>query len=177
MKLLLAKLWRKLGLSKTTQLTIMRATQDQFLVGITGIIFNDRGEVLLFKHTYRQIPWSLPGGYMKAKEHPKEALEREIREESGLVVSCDRRLKIRTDWDTARLDIAYTGIFIGGEFRPSHEVTEAAFFSFDKLPLIAKNQLFLIREALKRRQATKERQKPKPFGGLLKKFSGLDLGR
>ncbi len=78
MTILLAKLWRLFKLPKNIQLNIMRLTQDQFLVGTTGIVFNNKDEVLLFKHTYRQHQWSLPGGYMKATEHPSEGLDREI---------------------------------------------------------------------------------------------------
>lgn len=89
---------------------------------------------------------------MKAGEHPREALEREIKEESHLVVSIDDSLKTRTDRDTARLDMCYTGVLIGGDFVPSHEVVEYGFFSQDTLPLLRKNQVFLIDEALKQRQ-------------------------
>lgn len=129
----------------------MRFVQDQFLVGVTGVIFNEKNEVLLFKHTYRTHAWSLPGGYMKAGEHPREAIEREIKEESNLVVSIDDSLKTRTDRDSARLDMCYTGVFIGGDFVPTHEVSEYGFFSQDTLPLLRKNQVFLIDEALKQR--------------------------
>lgn len=152
MKTFLAKIWKALHLPKGLQLFIMRFVQDQFLVGVTGVIFNEKNEVLLFRHTYRAHAWSLPGGYMKAGEHPREALEREIKEESGLVVSIDDSLKTRTDRDTARLDMCYTGVFIGGDFVPSHEVVEYGFFSQDSLPLLRKNQVFLIDEALKQRQ-------------------------
>lgn len=47
----------------------MRVVQDQFLIGVTGIIFNEKREVLLFKHSYRQTVWSLPGGYLKSGEN------------------------------------------------------------------------------------------------------------
>ena len=103
MKTILAKLYKALHLSKKLQLLVMRFFQDQFLVGVTGIIFNDHNEILLFKHTYRTHAWSLPGGYMKSGEHPRETLEREIKEESGLIVSVDESLKTRTDRDNARL--------------------------------------------------------------------------
>jgi ADP-ribose pyrophosphatase YjhB (NUDIX family) len=152
-KNLLAKIYRALRLPKGFQLFIMRLFQDQFLVGVTGIIFNDREEVLLFKHTYRSHAWALPGGYLKSGEHPREALEREIKEESGLVVSVDDSLKTRTDRDSPRLDMCYTGVLIGGDFTPSHEVSEYGFFTVEKLPLLRKNQLFLIVEALKQRQS------------------------
>ncbi len=148
MKTILAKIWRVLSLPKSMQLLLMRVFQDQFLIGVTGIIFNGKKEVLLFKHTYRQTSWSLPGGYIKSKEHPFEALEREILEESGFVVSAEEQLKIRTDRESARLDVTVVGLYIGGEFKPSHEVSEFGFFAFENLPLISKNHLLLIEYAL-----------------------------
>ena len=151
MKSLLGRIYRALHLPKNTQLFAMRFLQDQFLVGVTGIILNEQKEILLFKHTYRSHSWSLPGGYLKAGEHPREGLEREIKEESGLVVSVDENLKIRTDRDTARLDICYIGVLIGGEFVPTKEVSEYGFFAMDKLPLLRQNQVFLIDEVLKQK--------------------------
>lgn len=151
MKTILAKIYRSFHFSKSWQLFIMSFFQTRFLVGVTGIIFNDRQEILLFKHIYRTHAWSLPGGYLKSGEHPRECLEREIKEESGFIVSIDDSLKTRTDRDFARLDLCYTGTFIGGDFTPSHEVSEFGFFALDKLPLLRKNQLFLIDEATKLR--------------------------
>lgn len=149
MKALLLKVWKFLNLPTNLQLFAMRRVNDQFLIGVTGIIFNKSDEILLVKHSYRQTDsWRLPGGYIKAKEHPKEGLEREIEEECGLVVSADERLKIRTDRESPRLDIFYKGKLMGGEFRPSEELTEARFFSFDKLPTLPKDQLIFIEKAL-----------------------------
>lgn len=145
---ILAKIWRMLHLPKSVQLFVMRIFQDQFLIGVTGIILNDKNEILLFKHTYRETKWGLPGGYIKAKEHPQEALEREIGEESGLVVSVDEELQIRTDRESARMDICFVGKLMGGEFKKSSEVTEAKFFSFNDLPLLSKQQLFIIEQTL-----------------------------
>lgn len=151
MMLILAKVWQILHLPKTWQLFLMRVFQDQFLVGVTGVIFNDNNEILFFRHTYRTQEWSLPGGYLKAKEHPKEGIEREIEEESGLIVSADHRYNIRTDRDTARLDIVYIGSYMGGDFRPSAEVREAKFFSFNTLPLVRKDQLLLVEKIFEHR--------------------------
>lgn len=163
MKTILAKTWRALGLPKNIQLSVMRATQDQFLIGVTGIVFDDKDRVLLFKHTYRQTQWSLPGGYIKAGEHPLEALEREVLEESGLVVSGDEELKIRTDRETSRLDITVVGKFIGGEFEKSHEVSEYGLFAFDDLPQISRSQLVMIERALKQRQNPPAEPTPLPI--------------
>jgi len=146
----LLDIWKHLPLGKNLRLKIMRLFQAQFLVGITGIIFNENRQVLLFRHTYRSLPWSLPGGYLKAGEHPKEALEREIEEESSLIVSVDERLKIRTDREEARLDICYIGLYLAGEFAPSDEVSDYGFFDLQNLPLIPKDQLYLIKTASER---------------------------
>lgn len=138
-------------LPKNIQLFIMRMFQNQFLVGVTGVIFNEKNEILLFKHTYRQHQWSLPGGYMKAGEHPAEAIEREIKEESQLIVSADELLKTRTDRDGSRLDMCFVGVFIGGEFKPNNEISEYGFFSKDQMPLLRSNQVFLIDQAIQQK--------------------------
>lgn len=151
MKTQLAKLWRLLALPKNIQLQIMRVLQDEFLVGVTGIIFNDKNEVLICKHTYRQTVWSLPGGYLKGKEDPREGLAREIEEETGFKVRVERIIRTSADRDTARLDLSCIGTLVGGTFRPSTEVSEAQFLSIDKLTNIPENQQKLVQEVLKRK--------------------------
>ena len=141
-------IWRFLRMPKLLQLRIMRILNDEFLVGVTGIFLNNEGKVLLVKHSYRQKSWSLPGGYLKAKEHPTEGLEREVKEETNLIVSADTLLKVRTDRETGRLDMCYIGAFIGGEFKKSEEVVEAGVFAFDELPDILSDQVLLIKKAL-----------------------------
>lgn len=148
---LAAKVWRSLHLPKLVQLFFMRRFQDQFLIGTTGIIFDAANRILLVKHTYRP-GWSLPGGYSKAKEHPTEGIAREILEETGFTVAIDSELKIRTDRDSARLDICYVGTYIGGTLKPSGEIKQAQFFTFDQLPLLGNKTLFLVNEALQQRQ-------------------------
>jgi len=149
MKTLLAKLWQFLHLPTDLQLTVMRHVQDEFLIGVTGVILNDNNEILVCNHSYRDgVYWSLPGGYIKSKEHPREALAREIEEETGFIVRIEQELRIRTDRATARLDISLSGKHIGGEFKSNHEIKQAGFFRFEKLPLISQDQLTLIKEVL-----------------------------
>lgn len=150
MKSVLAKLWRFLLLPKALQLAVMRLFQDEFLIGVTGVILNKQSEILVCKHTYRQTKWSLPGGYIKTKEHPTEGLAREIEEETGFIVRIEKIIQTRTDRETARLDMACIGTLVGGEFKPNHEVSQAGFFSFENLPLLSQNQLLLIKEVLQK---------------------------
>ena len=90
MKLLLAKLWRALNLPKGIQLTIMNIFQDKFLIGVTGIIFNKKREILLFKHSYRSHSWSLPGGYLKSGEHPQRGNREVNPRRAGVGRQCRR---------------------------------------------------------------------------------------
>lgn len=151
MNSLLVKLWKLFSFPKRLQLAIMRVMQDEFLIGLTGVILNDKNEVLVVNHKYRDGKrWSLPGGYIKEKEHPREGLAREIEEETGLIVRVDKELKIRTDRETARLDISLLGHYVGGEFRASDEVSAAKFCKFENLPLLRQDQLVLIKQVLER---------------------------
>lgn len=152
---ILLKIWKRLNFSVNFKVWLMGLINDQFLIGVTGIFFNDKNEILLVKHSYRGgNRWSLPGGYIKKGEHPKEGLEREIDEETGYVVSADERLKIRTDRDNARLDITYVGVFLGGTLKLSKELTAAKFFKFEKLPILPTDQLVFIDKAVKLREGS-----------------------
>lgn len=151
MKRFLAKTWKQLKLPAALQVKILRLFQDSYLVGVTGIFFNKDNLVLLVKHTYRNTGWSLPGGYIKAREHPKQGLEREVFEETGFTVSADERMRIKTHPETTLIDITYIGTFIGGEFKESAEVSEAKFFTFDELPQLPSDQIVIIHKALESR--------------------------
>src|SRR5262249_28939029 len=51
-----------------------------------GVLFRDQGgRVLLVKPTHK-AGWDIPGGYVEPGESPKQAAQREVREELGLDV-------------------------------------------------------------------------------------------
>ena len=116
-----------------------------FLVGVLGIVLDEKGRVLLFKHTYRPFaPWGLPSGLLKPNESPMGAIEREIREETGLVVDVVEVLEVRSGTRPQRVDVWLRCRSNGGVPRPSAEVDEARFFELDSLPpLIAEQERFL----------------------------------
>jgi len=52
-------------------------------VAAGALFFDEQGDVLLVKPTYKD-GWDIPGGYVEPGETPREACEREIKEELGL---------------------------------------------------------------------------------------------
>jgi ADP-ribose pyrophosphatase YjhB (NUDIX family) len=61
-----------------------------------GVLFRDEaGRVLLVKPTYK-AGWDIPGGYVEPGESPKQAAQREVREELGLDVRVGPLLVV--DW-------------------------------------------------------------------------------
>lgn len=54
-------------------------------LGVKALVINDKQEVLLVEHTYTD-GWHLPGGGVHPGETPYEAMCRELKEETGLIV-------------------------------------------------------------------------------------------
>lgn len=58
---------------------------EDLLRTATGLIFNDRDEILMVKHKLFD-KWVMPGGKIELGESPCVAVEREVLEETGLNV-------------------------------------------------------------------------------------------
>jgi ADP-ribose pyrophosphatase YjhB (NUDIX family) len=114
------------------------------MVGVVGIIRDDQGRVLLLHHTYRGTPWGLPTGFLEHGEQPNHALAREIMEEAGLRVDLEPDPVVYTEPGRPLLNIVYRGMFAGGSFEASTEVSQAHWFSLDALPPMLPGQLELL---------------------------------
>jgi 8-oxo-dGTP diphosphatase len=72
--------------------------------GAAGVIFDPRGRVLLVRESHlewepEQEPYVPPGGTVESGETPREAAEREIFEECGVVAKAGaaaRRLRLES---------------------------------------------------------------------------------
>lgn len=60
-------------------------------LGARAIVLNSKNQVLLVKHTY-QPHWYLPGGGIKKGESAKIGMQRELKEEVGLVSADEPQL-------------------------------------------------------------------------------------
>ncbi len=136
MKPVLYWLWRVLPLPKRLRYVLMYLVNRKFVVGTAVLIRNLQGEILLFNHSYRkETPWGFPGGYLMRGEDPREAIQREIREESGLRVKNLGLLEVIQSVETPRLEVMFEAeLDTDADFTPSIEVSAARFFALDDLP-------------------------------------------
>ena len=56
------------------------------LAGVSVIVKDLRGQLLVVRHSYGPPVWGLPGGGLKKGETPEEAARRELLEEVGMTV-------------------------------------------------------------------------------------------
>ena len=108
-------------------------------VDVRGVVFRD-DRILLVREAEDGL-WSLPGGWADAGESPREAIEKEIREESGFETEAVKLLAVldRDRHGVPPLLWPVYKIFIrceieGGEAAESIETTGVGFFREDELP-------------------------------------------
>lgn len=132
-KRLLASAWR--GAPSSLRRLSVRFTNTRFTITVAGIVFNQKGEVLLLKHLFRPgSGWGIPGGFLEADEQPDDALRRELREEIRLEVDELRIFTVRSFRTARQVEIVFLGQTMQ-EARPhGAEVERAAWFSIASLP-------------------------------------------
>ena len=106
-------------------------------VGVAAIVVED-GAVLLTRRGGSFLPglWDLPGGFVEYDEDLRDALIREIREETGVDVELDRVLEVRSNFFPERHSVGvwFLARCVGGTLAAGDYSVEARFFPLDALP-------------------------------------------
>lgn len=121
-------------------------------MGAYGICINEGGEILLSRYAPPEATWSLPGGGVEHGEHPEDAVVRELREETGYLVSVDRLLKVESEvWDLPdvlvhSVNFIFLTSVIGGEltFEVEGSSDRAAWVPLSQVPELER-KVFLDR--------------------------------
>jgi 8-oxo-dGTP diphosphatase len=107
----------------------------KWLPGVFAAIFDDQGRILCVRHNYGDGRWSLPGGGIEDGETVIAALQREVREETGLEVAPDRLITSYSRPEAGRQSVLIRCKVTGGNPIPSNdEIAEVRFFARDELP-------------------------------------------
>ncbi len=107
-------------------------------VAVAAIIPLDDGIVLLKRAIQPNIgKWSFPSGYVNRGEKLELALEREVLEECGLIVSADRLLGVYSHTGSPVLLVVYEAKVQGGKLIAGDETSDAGIFPISSLPQMA----------------------------------------
>ena len=112
----------------------IRLVRPKFRAAVAALIFDEQGQVLLFKHTYRKFEWGLPAGGLEHREQPINAVTREFREETGMEIKVERLLTVVSAREDHHLSAIYLCRIVNGEFRESNEISEMKYFPVNELP-------------------------------------------
>jgi 8-oxo-dGTP diphosphatase len=110
--------------------------QPSFQVFAAAVIVNESKQILLGKTTYQRIhPWGVLGGGLKLGEDPEQGVIREMLEETGLKVKVKKLLMAKNSRARDQIGLFYWCEIHAGEFCPSDEISEIAYFDVDHLPM------------------------------------------
>ena len=126
-KTLIIKIYKNIPIPIAAKKKIVSFFNKKFLVAVQGIVMNDKNEILLLKHTYRQLPWGMPGGWMEY-ESPEEGIVREVFEETSMKIKAEKIITSKYSSNPHRIDIYIKCSYIEGEFKESPEVSDYGFF-------------------------------------------------
>jgi len=122
--------------------SIKRKYPSQPIVGVGAVVLKGK-KVLLIKRGKNPSlgEWSIPGGAVNVGESLREAVLREINEETGLTINIDKPIEVlerifrdkknRVKYHYILID--YRGDYRGGRLKPSSDILDARFVSTEEL--------------------------------------------
>ncbi|MYV39259.1 NUDIX domain-containing protein [Streptomyces sp. SID1328] len=139
-----------------TSLRATAGTQLLWLPGVTAIVFDDEGRVLLGRRTDTR-KWSVVGGIPEPGEQPAACAVREVFEETAVHCVPERVVLVQAlqpitygNGDECQyMDITFRCRAVGGEARVNDdESLDVGWFAVDALPELNEFSLFRIKQAL-----------------------------
>jgi ADP-ribose pyrophosphatase YjhB (NUDIX family) len=116
--------------------------EGKIRLGCSAAIFDEQGRILLTQRADNG-QWCLPGGRMESGESAAEACEREVLEETGLIVRVKRlvgvyshpdQLVVYPDGKKAHIvALHFEAEVLGGELGLSDETTDFGYFTLDQI--------------------------------------------
>lgn len=143
---ILLRLWRFMPI--WLNFLVAKIVRPLFLVAVAALIFDEQGQILLFKHTYRKFEWGIPAGGLEQREQPADAILREFFEETGMQIQIKKLLTVLSLREANHVTIVYLCKIVSGTFKESSEISEMKYFDVNALPQMLFAEKELIRWAV-----------------------------
>ncbi|MCK4514450.1 MAG: NUDIX hydrolase [Spirochaetaceae bacterium] len=131
--------YTEVGIGKLTDLFANETGYQTPKVDTRAVV--PRGGKLLFVQESDDGKWALPGGWAEIQLSLKENVEKEVREESGIIAEAHRLIAVldRNRYTDDDYPYSVYKIFVecravDGSFKPNTETTDARFFGEGELP-------------------------------------------
>ena len=126
-------------LPRGARLFLVRRATPSFHVGSICVVERADGHLLLVRQSYRRGGWGFPGGLLRRREDPADAVRREVSEELGIDVDLQGPPVVVVDAAARRVDLIFIARLADGSAEPegsphSPEITDARWFPPDGLP-------------------------------------------
>ena len=153
MKIFLLRIWKWLPF--WMQKFFYRILLPSFQVFAAAVILNPKKQILLGKTTYQRThPWGLLGGGLNLGEDPEQGVVREMLEETGLKVEVKKLIMAKNSRARDQIGLFYLCELQDGEFCPSDEISEIAYFDVDHLPDVYPSDIALLKLLMERVEET-----------------------
>lgn len=103
----------------------------QHIVAVCALVTDTEGRVLLVRHIERG--WEVPGGQVEAGEELFTALQREVREETGVAVSIGPLAGVYLNQKLSIVVLGFLAKYAAGELQASAESPELGWFPRDRV--------------------------------------------
>lgn len=102
------------------------------IVAVSGLVNHPNGQVLLIRSPHRG--WEFPGGQVEEGEDLIEALQREIKEESGVNASIGSLVGVYSNIRSpSKVMFGFLGEYVSGELTTSDESIETRWIERDSI--------------------------------------------
>src|SRR6266498_1938858 len=139
----LLQVWRTLPM--WVHVLAMRMFRPKFRAAVAAMIFDEKGRILLFRHTYRKFEWGIPAGGLEYGEQPEKAIVREFFEETGMQIEVEKLLLAESSKEDHNISLIFLCEIVEGSFNQSVEISEMKYFDVDDLPQMLFAEKNLIR--------------------------------
>ena len=143
----LLQVWRTLPM--WVHVLAMRMFRPKFRAAVAAMIFDEKGRILLFRHTYRKFEWGIPAGGLEYGEQPEKAIVREFFEETGMQIEVEKLLLAESSKEDHNISLIFLCEIVEGSFNQSVEISEMKYFDVDDLPQMLFAEKNLIRSVYK----------------------------